>query len=547
MVKTRKESQENEITKDEVYQVLNYAQDFYNAMNAFKQDNSMYNTSIEKSNLVGLSDTQNIPKTYEEIIRALANESGRDSFLQSYSKFYNTFDSIYGNIIDYYTNLLSFDWSYHCINASSEEYGKDEYNKDVERVYKFFNNFSYKKEFKRVLKNMLIRDTYYCWLRDKDGSFNDDLDDLKIRRTSNYSLQMLPQDRCEISGTFSNGYLFDFDLNYFYNSNINPENFDPSIIELLGDNYDKSKKRLKSVITSNQDLKSTNGKTGLGYTRVDVTKGAWCFKFNDYTYETLPPLSHLMKTVFNNDVIEKLQKDKDFISANAVILGSMAKKRDGSSATDKDPFLVQANIIGALMELARKGINRNIKQIALPTDDNKLFQFSDNNPHMYDNKLKQSAGLGVGASSIIYSTENLSQFAMENAIIKDYEFVAKVYRQFEEFLNFYVNRKTKKYKFKISMDGCTMPFVRNKNIENFHKLSSIGIQVNISKWASLYGMQPQELKAMMEESKNGFMANNLGLLLNSNIGMNGGEDQFKKNGRPPTDDNEDTNESKEYL
>ena len=44
--------------------------------------------------------------------------------------------------------------------------------------------------------------------------------------------------------------------------------------------------------------------------------GAWAWLFDDSNFSGSPPFANLMKSVFNNDVIESLQKDKNVFSTS---------------------------------------------------------------------------------------------------------------------------------------------------------------------------------------------------------------------------------------
>ena len=79
---------------------------------------------------------------------------------------------------------------------------------------------------------------------------------------------------------------------------------------------------------------------------------------------------------------------------------------------------------------------------------------------MYDNRLKTTAGKGASTSSMVYSSDKSSQSEIEAQIMNDFMFVEKMYRQFENMLNYYGNKKTKIYKFSCKFSGCTQPMIR---------------------------------------------------------------------------------------
>ncbi len=529
-----------ELTQDEVFNVLDYVSTFYQTLTA----TGYYDSDIEHNNLINLNNISSTP-TQTAILQALHDYRHNEQFLIDCNQFMNTMDGIFNSTIRHYSSLLTFDISDTCINAySASDWKSNEYKKDVRRKDRFLKDFNTDYEFPNVFKNMLLNDVYFTWLRDSEGSINDDTfnEDIQVsvKKTRKKLLQEMPQSFCQITGRGSECYLYDFDLRYFSNSNVSVENFDPSLMKMYLEKI-KDKDVPNSIVLDNSGFNITNNNS-YGYTRVSPNDGAWCWKFDSSKYNTLPPLSFLLKNALDNDTISKLQKDKDMISANALILGEIKTKNNDKSSNDKDAFTINPKFVAQLMALARKGINRNIKQIAMPTGENKLFQFQDNNSNMYKNQLQTTASLGASASSLVYNDGTQAQFALQSAIVEDYAFVKDVYSQFENFLNFYVNKKTKKYKFKFKVTGCIHPFMRDNEFDKWMKLSAVGIQPNVSKWASLMGVKGYELQSMIDEMRYTDTIDKLKLLLNTNTK----DDGTSEGGRPQSDEEKAT-ANREYL
>jgi len=160
--------------------------------------------------------------------------------------------------------------------------------------------------------------------------------------------------------------------------------------------------------------------------------------------------------------------------------------------------------------MLKTGLNNSKVRIgAMPTEEVEWYQYQDYNKDMYDKQLKQSAGQSASASRMIYADDKMSQSELENAIITDYNTVKKVYSQFNNFLDLYVNRKTKKYKFNFNFDGCSYPFERKQRFSNLMELSAVGIVLNSSAYASALGVKPHMFDAMMDEAHNGDLVQKL--------------------------------------
>lgn len=515
-----------QISKEEVWNVLDYANSLYTQIKGFNLSADYYDPLQENQLLVELNNNPQVP-SYDSLRNALATYKTNAENLQNYSQFMAMWDGIYKQVLDYKLNLLAFNIDKVCINVSdNSEYSSQEYKDDCKRVKKFFDNFGAKQEFRDVVKNMLLNDTHFVWLRDGYGSFDDEaieLDDISENKRQSYTLQTMPQKYCKITGQFTaknlkgKAFLWDLNLDYFTNSRVNILNYDPSITQSFNE-VKQNTRTLQSFVVDNQtELNRINSPLQNRYVRTKVNKGAWVFKYNTSNFNVVPPFAYLMKSVFNDDLIERLQKDKDIISANAIILGEMKTRDKDNVGNNKNAFTIDPKQIGQLMKLARNGINKNIKQIALPLEETRLYQFADNNSNMVKNTYGTNAGLGGHNSTVIYSTDNLSQEQAQIASTIDYHSIAdNVYPQFENFLNFFVNKKTKKYKFRFKVSGSTLPFLRQKDIDNHTKFMDKGLNIPIERIGSLLGYEMNEFEAMVKEAKYGDMQDNLFLLMNTN-------------------------------
>ena len=174
-------------------------------------------------------------------------------------------------------------------------------------------------------------------------------------------------------------------------------------------------------------------------------------------------------------------------------------------------------------------------------EDIKLYQFSDSNDDMVSNKLSNGAGLAGHNSHIIYSSDALTQEQARIASTIDYNSIANaVYPQFETFLNFFINKKTKKYKFRFKVTGSTLSFLRQSDIDNHTKFMDKGLQIPIDRIGALLGYEGDEYEYMVREAKNGTMQDNLFLLMNSNTAKDSSGGSFGEvgSGRPQKDFND---------
>lgn len=508
-----------------VWNVLDFMAGIYGDLKGYNNP-LPYDARMENNNLIALNNNPKIP-TAETLRQAIVNYKDNAELLQDFSEFMKAWDTLYAKIIDVKLSMLNFDINWYVdryMIKDTSELDSPLFQEDYRRVCKFMSKFKAKQEFRKVAENTLIADTYFCWLRDSYGQFNDDeLElDYSVKRSQNFALQMMPQEYCKITGSsvYPNTFLWDFNVDYFENAWVNVNNYDPSLKQA----YDSilGNKQIRSFVNNSVDLNRVS-KSYDGFVRTKVNNGAYCFKYDCSNFNAVPPYAKLMREAFGNDEIARLQKSKDVLSTNALILGEMKTKKDDKIGNEKNSFIIDPKQVGTLLKIARNMLNNaNIKQIALPLEESRMYQFNDMNPKMVDNRLNSVANQSISSGSMVYTNEKMGQFELQNALALDYHSIAdRLYPQFENFLEFFVNKKTKKYKFKFSVKGSTLPFLRQPEIDNQIKISNMGMQADTTKYSALMGYDSNELESMMMMAKYGGMQDNLVLLMNSNTSSDG--------------------------
>lgn len=206
--------------------------------------------------------------------------------------------------------------------------------------------------------------------------------------------------------------------------------------------------------------------------------------------------------------MQALQKDKDIEAAYGLLMGEMELLDKQKSGNVKDAFAINPKTLGKLLGLVRNGLDKHIKVGALPVRNLGFYQYEDKNPDTYTNQVTSTSALGASASNIIYSTTKMSQEEARNAIINDGNIVKRMYAQFNAFLNFYVNKKTRKYKFSFEFEGINFPFEQEYRQKKVMELANVGIVLPQAIGAA-YGYRPQDFERMMEEARYGEFTDNL--------------------------------------
>ena len=469
-------------------------------------------------------------KTIGNLRKALGNYKENITQIQGYMDFANSYDMIFARTVESYINSLSFDLQVICENAySPDEYNSDEYKEDKKRINDFLLKFDYKKEFRNVLKQVLLRETYYTWFRKTKWG----------NKGMKFALQILPQDRCMLTGYWEKGLLFDFDMSYFLMAGTDLDGYDPAFKKYYNRVFGDA-----SAILDYRPTNSFNKRDGTYamWTQTSPDDGAWCFKFDTSDFTTVPFLAPFLKDILSNDQIEQMQYDKDISEAYAILAGEIETFDTAKSGTVTDQTVFKPSTLGGFMAKAKAGLENNTKMAAVPLKNLKWYQFEDKNPEMYQNKLSTTAGIGTGISRVIYSTDRMSNAEVEAAMNETYQTMKPMYYQFSNFMEFFANKLTKRYKFKFIFDGATYRYERDARFERILKLADKGIVLSPSVWASVIGMNPVLFENSLIESKVSGWTDNLQLLLNTNTTA-----QENVAGRPRTDYPDDSTDRNEDM
>ena len=494
---------------------------------------NFYSPFLSNQLLTNLNNNPSLPSA-ESVKKALNDYKNSGEDLQGFVEFASSFDMIFKRTLYSYANALSFDLQITCKNAYTEsDYQSDEYKKDRQTVDNFLTNFDYKKEFYNVLLNVLKRDTYFTWFRKtKTGN----------RGKMKFALQIMPQDYCMLTGYFEKGLLWSLNILYYMQPGVDLNGFDPSIT--------KTYLRALETVDSYVPSAPLNDRKGSYAMWVDVSPldGAWAWKFDTSSFANNPFLSPYVANVLRNDEIGELQYNKDLIAASGILAGEIKLFDSAKSGQKANQFSIDPKTLGTFMSLVKKGLQSTIKAVAVPLENIKFFQFEDKNPNSYTNELTTTAGIGTGISRVIYSSDKMSNAELEAALNEVYQTMKPMYAQFNNFLDFYVNQMTSKYKFKFEFVGSNYQFERDARFDKMMKMADKGLVLNSSAWASAVGMNPVTFDRMLAESKyTGWIDKYSTMMLNANTSSykdnEGGRE--RKNARDLTESGEASRETLE--
>lgn len=508
------QEKEKLLDESQVEAVMQFAQGLYVSE---KYGVGAYSPWLSNSLLNNLNNNAKIP-TSAEIKSALSAYKENAENLQNYMQFMKYYDMLFSRTLIAYANALSFDAMVYCTNAYTQsDIESDTYASDKIKFYNFLNKFDYKAEFRKVLQQVIINEVYHTWFRKTKWG----------NKGMKCALQILPQEYCMITGYWEKGLLVDFDMNYFLQAGVDIDQYDPVFKKYYNRVFNGDGK-IGDYVPSSQ----LNERTGeyAQYVQTSPAEGQWSWKFDMSNFNVTPFLAPFLKDAIHNREIEELQYNKDIASAFGILAGEIRLFDNAKSGTTANQFAIDPNTLGKFLGLVKSGIGNTVKAVAMPTANTDFYQFEDKNPDMYNNALVETAGVGSSISRVIYSTDRMSSAEVEAGQLEMYNIMKPMYSQFANFINFYANKLTSRYKFNIVFDGSNYKWERQQRFDNLLKLADKGLVLNESAYSSIIGMTPMQLEAMLLEGKYGGITSKLSMLLNANTMKDGGD-----GGRPSID------------
>lgn len=434
------ESNANENHPENVEPVVNNALSYYSEfLKAFNSQSissqnfllspQLLNETLKSINMNGLDFST------EQIRKMVMAPHQFEQELRKLSYFYFNYISIYKRNIEYKTSVLDFDWEPvpYTLDGkpiSHTDITSNAFKRDFAEMTKFFHSFNAKKEFRKVLFNMLLYDTYYTSVR----SYNEHI-----------YLQELPASHCMIDADSYLGYLFSFDLSYFMNSGVDINAYAKSIRR----KYSEVLALRKSTYDPN--LPQRNG--SWVYWMPMLPDDAWVFKYNNAFAGSVPPLLDMLIDYSKIDKFKELEAAKKQLEAYKVIFATVPRLTNNKSANKVDDFAISSAELGKFVAAVKQTLGSGVDFKAAPLEDFKAFDFSPSAAEKnlleteINNMLKESGtsdSILTGGSSV--SSNNIYKLVTS-------EIVKSVYPQFESFCQYQVNKRTKKYKFKVKFVG----------------------------------------------------------------------------------------------
>lgn len=141
----KNQSKVEEISENQVYDVMKFAQQLYNTYNGNVYYPDAVNARMKDINMNPLRGTE------DQIQNALSNPKDNEQNLRGFSEYFEYTNMLYKRLLGYLGNMLSFDYTYECTNVDEDkEYSSKSYIKDEKIINDFMDKFNVKKNLKKL-------------------------------------------------------------------------------------------------------------------------------------------------------------------------------------------------------------------------------------------------------------------------------------------------------------------------------------------------------------------------------------------------------------
>jgi hypothetical protein len=461
------------LTEKEVWDVVKFANAMSDMFGKAYLSPAMINSRMKDLNLNPKAATEALLNT------AMQDPKGNEEQLRQFSQNFELSSMVYKRLLTYLSNMLAFDITY-TNNGEKEDYSKPRFQRDSKSIEKFLDDFDYKKEFRIVVREMLRNDAYFGIFR-KAGE--------------KHVLQELPVDYCKITGRWSNGFLFSFNLHWFIQPGVDINMYPDFFKEKYNEYFNKAEKREYNPTLSPE----ARGDSSWGYW-VDIpTDIGVCFKLTPELATQLPYFTPLFSDLVLQSLMRNLQKNVNMANASKLIMGQVPLLDRDVKATVKDTIAISPDLLGKFMALVKTALSDSVNIASAPLEDLQEIEFEANND-LYDKYLRTAlASSGINTNLIFSSDIKPNVIETQLSLNVDEQMMSSTYEQFEDFMNYFANKETEYFKYSFRFEGTNFDVNRDKRLDYAMRLFDKGI-VLPQKIAAAIGIKPHHLRRHMIET-----------------------------------------------
>ena len=157
------------LSENEVVETLEAVQRAFDVLDFAKGYNDGVHSPMTQNTLMKNLNISSVVPDRAGLEEALKDPANHETSLVSYGQSYYFSSLMYKRNLEYIANLPAFDLEMTCINATAADYNTTKYKNDYKAIANFLDKFDYRAQFKEVLWNLLMEETYYGIFRKFDS------------------------------------------------------------------------------------------------------------------------------------------------------------------------------------------------------------------------------------------------------------------------------------------------------------------------------------------------------------------------------------------
>ena len=474
-----KDGEKVEIPAEIVWDVLQFAKTLQSSsvyQNIFTPD--LINSQMKSLSYNPLQTNQDM------LDKALIDPKNNEDNLRSFGEGFEAVSQTYKRLISYLANLLSFDWTYAAEVNDPKEYKTTAYQKDLERVFGFFDHFNPKKELGSAIKQMIRNETYFFSMNQSGNE---------------YVLQEMPWQYCKITGRWDKGLLYSMNLYYYMLAGVDINMFHPFFKDSFNKLFDGTTKK-----AYNPDIQlDRRGQSTWVYMQdVPPVEVGWAFKLTPEMATSAPFFSPLYSDLINAPLYRNLQKSKSMASAVRLLYGTIPLLSGSGQAQTKlkDAIALSPDLTARFLTLLKSALSSSVTVGASPLEGVEAISWPSDNDIYQESMQTALSASGVNTPLVFSNTLRQNIFESQASLEVDYLIVKKIYQQFNDFMDVQLGKVTKRFKFHIFFEGMDMKYDRDERMKTATGLATLGM-VSPQFFASAKGVPPHVFMRQLAEAR----------------------------------------------
>lgn len=380
------------------------------------------------------SDARGFKYSKEQIRRFLSNPLVYERQIREVSIYLAGSSSHYLRLATYLATMLTLD---HLVIPTNPPQQEDNgFNRVYSDVVKYIENYNIKHEINKILPVLLIEDSFFGY---------------EQTNTHGTTIRRLPNNYCKIIGVEDGIFVFAFNFGYFQGR------------EEILDSFPIHFRRLyhKAI------------KTGILWQELSPQKGAVCFKLRDDLSYSFPLFAPIFEEIISLEQKKDREDEKEELENFKLLVQKIPFKKEPKSEKD---FLMTLPSVKKFHNNIKSTLPKNVGLISTPMDiqDYSFEKKSGSSNKANIPEAQEILFTSAGWSSSIFSSQNKTKTAQDNAMISDESLMFGLLRQLERFFNnrlYYLFKSP--YDFNVMFLDITH-FNRDREVNKYLKMAQFG-------------------------------------------------------------------------